>query len=162
MRRVVVADTSPILYLHLIGEIQILPTLFGEIHLPSAVFSELCHPAAPPTLREWSLSKPVWLSIATAAVLSDPETALLDDGERAAIALAESIHADLLLMDERKGVRVSLQKRFEVIGTLGILDLAARRGLIDLADCFARLKATNFRYRAEMLEGLLARYRMER
>jgi predicted nucleic acid-binding protein len=162
VRRVVVADTSPILYLHLIGEIQILPTLFGEIHLPSAVFSELYHPAAPPTLREWSLSKPDWLSIADAVVFSDPETALLDDGERAAIALAESIRADLLLMDERKGVRVSLRKGFEVIGTLGILDLAARRGLIDLADCFARLKATNFRYRAEMLEGLLARYRMER
>jgi predicted nucleic acid-binding protein len=126
VRRVVVADTSPILYLHLIGEIQVLPALFGEIHLPAAVYSELCHSASPPALREWALTKPVWLPIAAAAVLSDPETTLLDDGERAAIALAESIHADLLLMDERKGARVSLRKGFEVTGTLGILDLAAR------------------------------------
>jgi predicted nucleic acid-binding protein len=162
VRRVVVADTSPILYLHLIGEIQVLPALFGEIHLPAAVYSELCHSAAPPALREWALAKPVWLPIAAAAVLSDPETALLDDGERAAIALAESIHADLLLMDERKGARVSLRKGFEVTRTLGILDLAARRGLIDIADCFERLKATNFRYRTEMLESLLARYRADR
>ncbi len=87
---------------------------------------------------------------------------MLDDGERAAIALAELIHADLLLMDERKGVRVSLQKGFEVTGTLGILDLAARRGLIDLGECFNRLKATNFRYRPEMMADLLERFRSGR
>jgi len=162
VRRVVVADTSPILYLHLIGEIQVLPALFGEIHLPSAVYIELCHPAAPRALREWALARPVWLSIAAAAIISDPETVLLDDGERAAIALAELIHADLLLMDERKGVRASLRKGFEVTGTLGVLDLAARRELIDLADCFDRLKGTNFRYRAVMLDALLARYRAGR
>lgn len=107
----------------------------------------------------WALTAPAWLSIAPAAGLADPETALLDDGERAAIALAELIHADLVLMDERKGVRVSLQKGFEVTGTLGILDLAARRGLIDLAECFERLKATNFRYRPAMLDDILARFR---
>ena len=60
-------------------------------------------------------------------------------------------------MDERKGVRISLRKGFAVTGTLGILDLAARRGLIDLAESFDRLKATNFRYRPEMLEDMLAR-----
>jgi predicted nucleic acid-binding protein len=108
VKRVVVADTSPILYLHLIGEIHVLPALFGEIHLPDAVYQELCHPAAPAALRAWALTAPVWLSVAAAAGVSDPETALLDDGERAAIALAELIHADLVLMDERKGVRVSL------------------------------------------------------
>ena len=87
---------------------------------------------------------------------------MLDDGERAAIELAVVVGADLILMDERKGVRVSLRKGFAVTGTLGILDLAARRGKVDLADCFERLKATNFRYRAEMLEGLLERFRSGR
>lgn len=147
MKRVVVADTGPILYLHLIGEIGLLPSLFAEIHLPAAVYEELCHPAAPQAVRIWALAKPGWLSIATASGLPDPDTASLDDGERAAIALAELIDADLVLMDERKGVRISLQKGFEVTGTLGILDLAARRGLIDLAVSFDRLKSTNFRYR---------------
>jgi predicted nucleic acid-binding protein len=62
-------------------------------------------------------------------------------------------------MDERKGVRISLRKGFEVTGTLGILDLAARRGLIDLIEAFDLLKATNFRYRPQMLDDMLARYR---
>jgi hypothetical protein len=39
---------------------------------------------------------------------------------------------------------------------LGVLDLAARRGLIDLVQAFARLKATNFHYRQGLLEALLA------
>lgn len=159
MKRVVVADTSPILYLHLIGEIDLLQALFSEIHLPAAVYNELCHPRAPQEVRAWAIAKPDWLSIASASGLPDPETASLDEGERAAIALAELIGADLVLMDERKGARISLRKGFAVIGTLGILDLAARRGLIDLADSFNRLKATNFRYRPQFMEDLLARYR---
>jgi predicted nucleic acid-binding protein len=44
-----------------------------------------------------------------------------------------------------------------VTGTLGVLDLAARRGLIDLAEAFARLKATSFHYRQGLLDALLAR-----
>ena len=165
MKRVVVADTGPILYLHLIGEIELLPELFSEIHLPAAVYNELCHSAAPEAVRAWALAKPGWLSIASVpgpTGILDPETASLDDGERAAIALADYIGADLVLMDDRKGVRISLRKGFAVTGTLGILDLAARRGLIDLAECFDRLKATNFRYRPQMLEDLLVRFRSGR
>jgi predicted nucleic acid-binding protein len=162
VKRVVVADTGPILYLHLIGEIELLPALFREIHLPGAVYNELCHPAAPYVVRAWALAKPGWLSIASDPGLFDPETVSLDDGERAAIALSEFLAADLVLMDDRKGVRISLRKGFEVTGTLGILDLAARRGLIDLAECFDRLKATNFRYRPQMLEDLLVRFRSGR
>jgi predicted nucleic acid-binding protein len=162
VKRVVVADTSPILYLHLIGEIELLPTLFSEIHLPAAVYIELCHPQAPPAVCTWALAKPDWLLIASAPGLIDPETSSLDDGERAAIALAEFLSADLVLMDERKGVRISLRKGFAVTGTLGILDLAARHGLIDLAESFDRLKATNFRYRPEMLEEMLTRFRSEK
>jgi predicted nucleic acid-binding protein len=157
--RVVVGDTSPILYLYLIGEIQTLPALFREIHIPAAVYAELSHPEAPTAVREWVISKPSWLSIATASEAVDPETSSLDDGERAAIALAELIKADLLLMDERKGVRISLQKGFDVVGTLGILDLAASRGLVNLGETFLLLKQTNFRYRPQMLDDMLARHR---
>jgi len=42
-----------------------------------------------------------------------------------------------------------------VAGTLGVLALAARRGLVDLADAFARLKRTKFRYRPTIMDALL-------
>jgi predicted nucleic acid-binding protein len=62
-------------------------------------------------------------------------------------------------MDDRAGVIVARRLGFPVTGTLGILDLAATRGLIDLADVFARLKSTNFRYPPAVMDSLLARHR---
>ena len=47
---------------------------------------------------------------------------------------------------------------FAVTGTLGVLDRAARRGLIDLAAALTRLKATNFRCRPEIMDALLAQH----
>ena len=80
----------------------------------------------------------------------------MDQGERAAIVLAAAIGADLILMDDRSGVGVAHRRGIAVTGTLGVLDLAARRGLIDLASAFDRLKATNFRYSPEIMEALLS------
>ena len=76
-------------------------------------------------------------------------------GERAAIALALSLRAELILMDDRAGVVAAAASGLGVIGTIGILDRAARHGLIDLADVVSRLKATTFRYRPQLLDALL-------
>jgi predicted nucleic acid-binding protein len=56
--RLVVADTSPIFYLLSIGYIDLLPRLFGELLVPDAVHKELCHPAAPPLVRDWAAGLP--------------------------------------------------------------------------------------------------------
>lgn len=71
--------------------------------------------------------------------------------------LGLSLKADLILIDDRKGAAAALQKGLEITGTLGVLDRAAQRGLVDLADALARLKQTNFRYRQEMMDALLDR-----
>jgi predicted nucleic acid-binding protein len=145
--RLVVADTSPVFYLLSISHIDLLPRLFGKIFVPNAVHKELCHPAAPLLVREWAAHLPVWVEVASVGTLHDAALLSLGAGEREAITLAISMHADLILIDERKGTHVALAKGFVVAGTLGVLALAARRGLVDLADAFARLKLTNFRYR---------------
>jgi predicted nucleic acid-binding protein len=51
--RLVIADTSPINYLLLIGHIDIRPALFDKVILPAAVWDELKHPKAPPVVRSW-------------------------------------------------------------------------------------------------------------
>jgi len=79
----------------------------------------------------------------------------LDLGERAAIILAESMRADLLLIDDRVGAAVAQRQGLVVTGTLGVLDLASRAGLLHLRDAFARLQKTNFRYPPSLLEKLL-------
>lgn len=75
----------------------------------------------------------------------------------AAIAVAISLHADLLLMDERKGVKVARGKGFRVTGTLGLLEMAAQRGLIDFAEAAERLRQTTFRSPEALLDLMLER-----
>jgi len=156
--RLVVADTSPIFYLLSVGQIDLLPRLFGKIFVPDAVFKELCHPTAPALLREWTSDCPPWVEVISVDETDDALFRPLGAGERAAITLALSMHADLILMDERKGTNVALKKGFEVAGTLGVLRLAARSKIIDLADALSRLRKTNFRYRQEMLDDLLKEF----
>jgi len=98
---------------------------------------------------------PDWVEVVSVETLDDAAFLPLGTGESAAITLALSMHADLILIDERKGTRVALDKGFEVAGTLGVLALAARRGFVNLADSFARLKRTNFRYRQGIMDVLL-------
>ena len=153
------ADTSPIYYLLAIGHIDLLPRLFGTVLVPEAVHHELCHPAAPSVVREWAAALPVWVQVTPVDPIDDATLQSLGAGERAAITLALSLHANLILIDERKGTAVALGKGLDVTGTLGVLGLAARRGLVDLADAFARLKRTNFRYRQEVMDMLLDQQR---
>jgi predicted nucleic acid-binding protein len=161
--RAVVADTGPIHYLVLIGHIEILPALFEKVIIPSVVYGELAQPEAPDVVRNWIQASPAWLEVQTHPGGPSDDTSLdgLDEGEKAALALAASLAADLVLMDDREGVRVARNKGFRVIGTLKVLDLGARRGLIDLVDAFERIKRTNFRYRQEIMDELLDQQKCE-
>ena len=97
---IVVSDTSPINYLILTDYIGLLEKLYGEIIIPGSVFAELQKEKAPAAVRSWSTALPVWAVIRHAGSLPDLP---LDLGEREAIALAEELDADLLLIDELKG-----------------------------------------------------------
>ena len=61
--------------------------------------------------------------------------------------------------DDQAGVTVARRQGLAMTGTLGVLDIAARRGLVDLAAAFARLKATSFYYRQGLFDALLAQHR---
>jgi len=156
--RLVITDTSPINYLILIGHIQVLPALFDKVILPSTVRDELSHPKAPPPVRNWILDPPSWADIRPAPAGHDPTLDALDAGETSAILLAVQLDADLVLMDDAEGVAAARAKGLEVVGTLGVLSLAATRQILDLRDSFDRLKRTNFRYRQEVMDDFLAEH----
>jgi predicted nucleic acid-binding protein len=126
------------------------------------VRNELQHDEAPESVGRWIATPPSWLEIVPEKHESDdPDLLRLDDGERAAILLAIRIGAELLLIDERNGVDAARSRGFAVTGTLGILDLAASRGLIQLHETIERLKKTSFRYPPAVLDALLARHSPE-
>jgi predicted nucleic acid-binding protein len=151
--KVVIADTGPINYLLLIGQVELLPKLFEKVVLPSAVKDELSDPETPAAVRNWIAVPPQWLEIRHARDLR--AVIGLGAGEAEAIALALELHADLLLMDDRRGVKAARGNGIEVTGTLGVLGLAGKRRLIDLAEVFDRLKKTNFRYPRTLMDEFL-------
>jgi len=153
--QLVIADTSPINYLILIGYVNILPALFQKVILPAAVQDELKNRKAPPLVKQWIANPPPWAQVRTAAHTFDPAMETLDAGEEEAIALAVELRADMILMDDREGVLIARSKGFRVAGTLGILAMAAAHGLLNLAEAFDRIKRTNFRYQQELMDQFL-------
>ena len=107
----VIADASPINYLVLIGEIELLPLLFEQILIPSAVATELCRLSAPAVVRRWMQSPPAWLNERSVTLSSRVNHVRLDPGEAEAIQLALDIGAALILMDEVKGRTVAKQMK---------------------------------------------------
>mgnify|MGYP001266374093 CR=1 FL=1 len=154
---VVVSNTTPLNYLVLVGAEVVLPRLFTRVLAPPAVIVELTRPATPNRVRDWLALRPAWLEVAGGPIEGDPSLLHLDEGEREAIALAEAQGADLLLMDERDGVRVARRRGLTVVGTLGVLDRAAELGLIELPVVLALLQQTTFRVAPPLVAALIER-----
>lgn len=125
--------------------------------IPSVVCEELQRPRTPEVVRLWMAHPPPWLDMRPPQAENDPELLRLGAGERQAILLAQATGADVLLIDERHGRRVARSRALRTLGTLGILDEAAARGLLELPAALMRLQATNFHVTREMVQALLAR-----
>ena len=97
---IVIADSTPLNYLILIHQVDLLPQLFDRILIPPAVFEELQHQETPDVVRRWIAGPPSWLQVQALRSVLDPALGFLDPGEREAIALAEELQADQLLLDD--------------------------------------------------------------
>ena len=82
----------------------------------------------------------------------------LELGERAAIALAETMHADLLLIDEAAGRAEAKRRHLRVTGTLGVLRSGAEQGLVNVPDLLERLRTTSFYLDQTLLKAVLERW----
>jgi predicted nucleic acid-binding protein len=120
------------------------------------VKDELSDPDKPLSAREWMADPPAWVEVRhTMSPLMDASLRKLGAGETEAITLATELHADVLLMDNRREVTAAIQRGLVVTGTMGLPTRAPRQGIPDLADAFERLKRTNFRYRQEIMDAML-------
>ena len=152
---IVVADTSPINYLALIDEINLLPALYGEVIIPEAVFRELRHSNAPLAVQDFLAENPTWLKVRRVSNVVDIALGNLDIGEREAIQLAQEINAETVLIDDNDGRQAAQKKNLNALGTLGILNAAASGNLIDLATALEKLQKTNFRAAPALIRQLL-------
>ena len=152
---IVVSDTSPLNYLVLIDLQHILPELFERILIPAAVREELQSAGAPEPIARFIATAPAWLEIRQVSEI-DPALHHLDRGEREVIALAASLSAGVLI-DESKGRLAARERGLAVSGTLGVLDLGVRRGLVNLSEALRRLEGTTFRVSPRLIGLIKAR-----
>jgi predicted nucleic acid-binding protein len=150
---IAVSDTSPLNYLVLIERVPILPALFDRVIVPGSVALELSHENAPPQVRQWIEAPPRWLEV-RGPDASD-SSILLGAGERDVISLANEIHPGVVLIDDRAARRTAKDRGLTVIGTLGLLEHADARGLLDLRSALESLLRTSFRIRADVVRKLL-------
>jgi predicted nucleic acid-binding protein len=154
---IVIADTGPVNYLILIGEIDILPALFQRVLVPPSVCEELKRPRAPDAVRTWIAQPPVWLEIRTPGISPGADLAHLDAGERDAILLAEELGADQIVIDEIRGRREAKRRQIPYTGTLGVLAAGANQGLLDLRSAVDRLLQTSFYIKQDLLDRLIGK-----
>ncbi len=154
-----VTDTSPVCYLVLIGEGELLRRLFSSVLMPRTVVAELLHEDAPESVRAWAADLPSWISVRDNPTGPTVGMENLQAGELNAILLAETAQADIVLLDEKSARRVAAARGLHVAGTLGVLAEAATQGLIELTEAIDRLRMTNFRCPPSLLKAALDRFK---
>ena len=128
---IVVSDTSPLTNLAAIGQIELLPRLFGETHLPLAVVQELSAGG-----KQWpgaaEVERAAWVRHHQVGDewVADALRLDLDRGEAETIALALQLQADLVLLDEQMGRLAARHFGLRVMGVVGILLRAKELGFV--------------------------------
>ena len=152
----VISNTSPLFYLHAVGQLDLLRELFGQIVIPPAVVAELAAGAArghevpdPPNLP--------WIEIRAPSETMGMEDEDLGAGETEAIALGLEIPDSLLLLDDFSARQLALWKALRVTGTLGVLVQAKNEGhLAAVAPVVRALATTSMRMSDELVQLILA------
>lgn len=126
----IIADSSPLIALAVIGQLTLLPRLYTHILIPPAVWEEVTIQGSglPGALE---VSQATWLSIQSPpSQLVTSLHLLIDKGEAEAIALALTLPDCTVLLDDARARRVAEHFNLKRIGTVGLLCRAKKLGLI--------------------------------
>lgn len=158
---IIVSDNSALSRLAELGELDLLRQLYGTVVITATIREEACHASAPPALKQFTATSPPWLVILPDVQPYLEETKALDPGEASAITLAwQNRESSLLIIDEKRGRRVSSALGLRITGAAGILTDAAAVGLVQFEDIFQRLMQTQFRLFATIVEEPRQRYQV--
>jgi predicted nucleic acid-binding protein len=129
---IVVSNTTPLIGLASIQRFELLRQLFGEVHLPQAVYDEAVLAGREAGGAKQEVSTAHWIRTVSVQDRLAVEVLLdeMDLGEAETIVLARELGADWVLMDEKKGRRKLEQLGLKKVGTLGILLKAKQVGLL--------------------------------
>ncbi|MBC8486844.1 MAG: DUF3368 domain-containing protein [Bacteroidetes bacterium] len=146
MNKIIISDTSCLIALERIGQLDILRRTFKVIIITQEVYQEFGN-----RLPDWIIIKEVKNKEKQKQLES-----FLDNGEASSIALATEIKNALLIIDERKGREIAKTFNLEIIGTLGLLIKAKEKGVIsNLKDIVIELIKSGFRVSDSIVNEIL-------
>lgn len=150
---IVVPDAGPLIYLAGAAQLDLLPALYDRVVVPRVVFDEVVVAGAG-LVGAPEVGSATWLEVED--VVPDPVLAdTLDRGEAAAIPLAERLHATLLV-DDADARAVARARGLVVVGTLGILLSAKRRGMVtEIRPIIVRMESLGMFVSARLREEIL-------
>ncbi len=128
--RVVIVNTTPIIGLAVVGQLDLLKKLYERVVIPPAVQAEVIR-GGRGKVGTAELEQANWIEVVAlkdlqrADLLSD-----LDRGEAEVIALAQELSADLVIIDERLARRHAKRLGLRLTGTLGVLLKAKEMGFV--------------------------------
>lgn len=150
----IVADSSALVALAVCDGLPLLEQLFDTVKVPQTVFDEVTVEGKPAAeiLRDYLVEKTISIDITDFVIAS----AGLGQGELEAMALYKSLHADYLLIDDKRARKVARFNHIEVTGSQGILLLAKHAGLIEYIDPFiTKLGNSGIRISESLIERTL-------
>ena len=126
MRKVIV-NTTPLIALAGIGQLDLLHRLYSEITIPRAVNHEIISEPA-----RSLVSAAEWIKVEkiSGTVQKSTFSSRLHAGEIEVIMLAQEAGADLLIMDDNAAKKTAKYLGLTVTGTMGVLLRAKKEGLI--------------------------------
>lgn len=152
----IIADSSPLIALAIIEQLELLPRLYRQVFVPPAVWDEVTVKGAGlPGAR--AVSQVSWLTIQSPeSAILEPLLILVDQGEAEAIALALAMPNSTVLLDDAQARRVAERLTIRRIGTLGILRRAKKAGLIAAVKPYIQTLQTSGIYiRSNLVEAVL-------
>lgn len=156
-RRVVVVNSTPIISLAILDQLDLFRILYSRVLIPPAVYDEVLA-GGPSRPGGAQLEAASWIE---RVQLQDPRRADLisdlDRGEAEVIALAQEVDADLVVIDERLGRRHAKRLELLVTGTLGVLLKAKNEGtLTKIAPLIEALQQGGIRLASDLVDRVLA------
>lgn len=148
MPQIIISDTSCLILLQKIDELDLLHKVFGQIVITEEI------------AKEFNRDLPEWITVKNPKRNSDRiSESFLDKGEASAIALALEEDSPLLIIDESKGRRVAKELGIRYTGTLGVIGSAKANGKIEsVQPIIDKIRRTNFRISEDLLKRLLKQH----
>ena len=152
----IIADSSPLISLAIVEQLELLPQLYQQVLASPAVWDEVTvQGAGLPGAQVFR--QLTWLTIqAPEPKMLEPLSILIDRGEAEAIALAQSIPDSTVLLDDAQARRVAERLGVRRIGSLGILRRAKKAGLISEVKVYIeQLRNSGIYIRSNLVEAIL-------